>query len=179
MMPVFYVNHVGVLTELLFDGGSMVVNSRGGVVDELNYFEEDFRIYDATDVLNNTTQPTHDFNSIILDDAVKYPRIHNALVMGIRSYFKKLGFTKAVLGSSGGIDSAVVLALATEALGNENVQAVLMPSEFSSKHSIDDALVLGKNLGVNCFFIPINSIYDSSIKTLKPFFNNMQFDLTE
>ena len=178
-IPVFYLNHVGAQTELLFDGGSMVINNKGGVVDELNYFEEDFRIYDAIDVLENTTKPTHEFNIIQLDDSIKFPRIHNALVMGIRNYFNKLGFTKAVLGSSGGIDSAVVLSLAAEALGRDNVRAVLMPSEFSSQHSIDDAILLGNNLGVKCDIISINSIYHASILTLNPIFDYKPFDVTE
>jgi NAD+ synthase (glutamine-hydrolysing) len=178
-LPIFYLNHVGAQTELLFDGGSMVINNKGGIVDEMNYFEEDFRIYDAKNVLENSVLPTHEFNKILLEDSVKFPRIYDALVMGIRSYFNKLGFKKAVLGSSGGIDSAVVLALAVEALGKENVRAVLMPSIFSSETSVSDALELGKNLSVACDFIPINSIYDSTVKTLHPFFNNLNFDLTE
>ncbi len=178
-VPVFYVNHVGAQTELLFDGGSMVVNKMGGVVDELNYFEEDFRIYETQDILRNTTLPTHNFNSINLNNDVKIPRIYNALIMGIRNYFNKLGFNKAVIGSSGGIDSAVVLALATEALGKDNVRAILMPSEFSTEHSISDASQLGRNLGVNCDIIPINSIFETSLKTLDPFFDNKPFDLTE
>ncbi len=178
-IPVFYLNHVGAQTELLFDGGSMVINNRGGVVDELNYYEEDFRIYEAEDVLLNNTAPTHGFSPIALSDNIKYPRIYQALVMGIRDYFHKLGFRKAIIGSSGGIDSAVVLSLAVAALGRENVRAVLMPSIFSSDGSVDDALILGKNLGIACDFIPINSIYDALVTSLHPFFGDMKFDLTE
>lgn len=178
-IPVFYVNHVGAQTELLFDGGSMVINNKGGVVDELNYFEEDFRIYNAGEVIDNDTLPSHDINKVELRDNIKYTRIYKALVMGIKNYFNKLGLKKAVLGLSGGIDSAVVLTLAVEALGNKNVRAVLLPSEFSSQHSIDDAKLLSGNLGVQFDIVPINNIYNTSLETLHPLFDNKPFDVTE
>ena len=178
-IPVFYVNHVGAQTELLFDGGSMVINNKGGVVDELNYFEEDFRIYSAGEVIDNDTLPTHDINKVELSDDIKYPRIYKALVMGIKNYFNKLGLKKAVLGLSGGIDSAVVLALAVEALGNKNVRAVLLPSEFSSQHSIDDAKLLSENLSVQFDIVPINNIYNTSLETLHPLLDDKPFDVTE
>ncbi|MEI6816274.1 MAG: NAD+ synthase [Bacteroidota bacterium] len=178
-IPVFYVNHVGAQTELLFDGGSMVVNDKGGVVDELNYFEEDFRIYDAGEVIDNDVLPTHEIGNAKLNDDIKFPRIYNALVMGIRNYFNKLGFKKAIIGSSGGIDSAVVLALAVDALGNDHVHAIMMPSEFSSDHSVNDAILLAENLGIKKDIIPINSIYTTFLGALQPIFGDLPFDLTE
>ena len=94
---------------------------------------------------------------------------------GIKDYFSKLGFTKAILGSSGGIDSAVTLALACEALGAPNVRAVLMPSAFSTGHSVSDAEQLSKNLGNPYDIIPIKNIYDAFTTELKPVFNNLPF----
>jgi NAD+ synthase (glutamine-hydrolysing) len=105
--------------------------------------------------------------------------IHEALLLGIRDYFKKMGFTKAILGSSGGIDSAVVLTLACEALGNENVRAVLMPSPYSSGHSVDDAAQLSKNLGNPYDIIRINDIYEEFLSTLQPIFKDLPFSVAE
>jgi NAD+ synthase (glutamine-hydrolysing) len=105
--------------------------------------------------------------------------IHQALILGIRDYFKKMGFTKAILGSSGGIDSALVQALAVEALGKENVRALLMPSEFSSSHSVSDADQLSKTLGNPYDIIPIKPVYNSFINTLQPIFQNLPFNLAE
>ena len=98
-------------------------------------------------------------------------QIHDALILGITDYFKKLGFKKAILGSSGGIDSALVLALAVEALGAENVVSVLMPSSFSSGHSVDDAVQLSKNLGNPYHILPIEKIYDNFLSVLDPLFS--------
>ncbi len=99
--------------------------------------------------------------------------------MGIKNYFQKLGFTKAILGLSGGIDSAVTLVLAARALGNKNVHAVLMPSEFSSDHSVKDALDLVRNLGCSYDKIPIEQGYESFLKTLKPYFKEIPFNIAE
>jgi NAD+ synthase (glutamine-hydrolysing) len=106
-------------------------------------------------------------------------QIHTALVLGIRDYFSKMGFTKAILGSSGGIDSAVTLVLACEALGAENVRAVLMPSHFSTSHSVDDAVALSKNLGNPHDIIPIKNVYDSFLDTLSPVFKDLPFGIAE
>ncbi|MGL6266839.1 MAG: NAD+ synthase [Chitinophagaceae bacterium] len=106
-------------------------------------------------------------------------QIHTALVLGIKDYFSKMGFSKAILGSSGGIDSAVTLVLACEALGAENVRAVLMPSHFSSSHSVDDAVALSKNLGNPYDIIPIKNIYDSFLDTLSPVFKDLPFGIAE
>lgn len=105
--------------------------------------------------------------------------IKQALLLGIRDYFGKMGFTKAILGSSGGIDSAVTLVLACEALGKDNVRAVLMPSQFSSAHSVSDAEQLSKNLGNPYDIIPIKNIYDSFLDALKPVFKDAPFNVAE
>ncbi len=106
-------------------------------------------------------------------------QIYAALILGIKDYFSKMGFTKAILGSSGGIDSAVTLALACEALGAENVRAVLMPSHFSTSHSVDDAVALSKNLGNPYDIIPIKNVYDSFLDTLSPLFKDLPFGIAE
>lgn len=120
------------------------------------------------------------------EDTVKYltndknmDEIYQALVLGIRDYFKKMGFTKAILGSSGGIDSAVTQALAVAALGKENVRAVLMPSQYSTSHSVSDAEVLSKNLGNPYDTVPIKNIYDVFITELKPIFKDLPFSIAE
>ena len=138
-LPLFYVNHVGAQTELIFDGGSLVFNKDAVLVDELAYFKEDLRVYDLDQLV-----PLHADNSG--KEASKMELIHDALVLGIRNYFDKLGFKKAILGLSGGIDSAVTHVLAARALGPENVRAILLPSQFSSDHSVNDARELAENL---------------------------------
>jgi NAD+ synthase (glutamine-hydrolysing) len=105
--------------------------------------------------------------------------IHKALLLGIRDYFRKMGFTKAILGASGGIDSAVVQALAVEALGKENVRVLLMPSEFSSDHSVTDAELLSRNLDNAYDIVPIKGVYDSFLTTLKPIFKDLPFNVAE
>jgi NAD+ synthase (glutamine-hydrolysing) len=114
-----------------------------------------------------------------LNNEKNIDEIYQALVMGIRDYFTKMGFTKAILGASGGIDSAVTQALAVAALGKENVRAVLMPSQYSSSHSVDDAEWLSKNLGNAYDILPIKNIYDSFLHELKPVFNDLPFSVAE
>jgi NAD+ synthase (glutamine-hydrolysing) len=106
-------------------------------------------------------------------------QIHTALILGIKDYFSKMGFSKAILGSSGGIDSAVTLALACEALGTENVRAILMPSHFSTSHSVDDAVLLSSKLGNPYDIIPIKKVYDSFLDTLSPVFKDLPFGIAE
>jgi len=171
-LPLFYVNHVGAQTELLFDGGSLVYNKDGGLVDEMAFFEEDLRIYDLAELSDNKTIENKSPTS-------KISLIHDALVMGVKNYFQKLGFTKAILGLSGGIDSAVTLVIAAEALGHENVRAILLPSQYSSDHSVNDAEILAKNLNVDYDIIPIKDSYKSLEETLNPYFKDLPFDLAE
>ena len=172
-LPVFYCNCVGAQTELIFDGGSLVVTPDGEVYDEMKYFEEQITVYDLDEVI--TAKNLHDRERT----KEKIPLIHDALVTGIGEYFRKLNFQKAVLGLSGGLDSAVVACLAAKALGNENVVGLLMPSEFSSVGSIKDSVALVKNLNIRHEVIPIKEIYRSSISTLNPFFSGKSFDVAE
>jgi NAD+ synthase (glutamine-hydrolysing) len=172
-IPIVYVNHVGAQTELLFDGGSMALTANGCVFDELKYFEEDFRIFELESLCNP------DFAELPKEVPGKINLIHDALVMGIRNYFGKLGFKKAVLGLSGGIDSAVTLVLATRALGHDNVHAVMLPSRYSSDHSIADAVKLAENLGIQYNIISIEDAFQTFEGILKPVFNGLKNDLTE
>jgi len=171
-IPLVYVNHVGAQTELLFDGGSAVVDATGEVRLQCAFFEEDLKI---VDMLQLETLPIVNSN----DEKDKIALIHDALVMGIRDYFKKLNFQKAILGLSGGIDSAVTLALAAEALGKENVRPVLLPSRYSSDHSITDAIALAENIGCEYDQISIDKTFAAFEASLKPVFNNMPFGLAE
>ncbi len=172
--PVIYVNQVGGNTDLLFDGGSMVLNAKGQVTFKLKSFEEDIQIFDFTKI--NEFPP---IAQTPLTEEARIERIHKALVMGIRDYMGKMGFAKVTLGLSGGIDSAVVLALATEALGSENVRVLLMPSEFSSQHSIDDAVALANNLGVKYDIVSIQPIFEAFKNQLDPVFEGKPQDITE
>ena len=171
-IPLIYVNHVGGQTELLFDGGSMVVDSNGDVRHQCRLFEEDLSVVDMHQI---NTLPL--LNSEAIPDKISL--IHDALVMGIRDYFKKLNFSKAILGLSGGIDSAVTLALAVEALGKENVRPVLLPSRFSSDHSISDAQDIIKNIGCSYDLISIDKAFTAFEESLEPVFNDIPFGLAE
>jgi len=173
--PLLYVNQVGAQTELLFDGNSCALNSDGDAVARCKDFIEDivYVDFDSVSKVMVSELPTQ----FTIQD--KTTLIHDALVMGIKDYFSKMGFTKAILGLSGGIDSAVTLVLAAEALGNENVYAVLLPSEYSSGHSIDDAVALAKNLNCKHDIISIKDGYNSILGSLGPFFNNLPFNVAE
>jgi NAD+ synthase (glutamine-hydrolysing) len=170
-LPLFYVNQVGAQTELIFDGGSLVFSQNGKIFDELPFFETCIRTYSLDEVKANKEN-----NEISKD---KYPLIHDALILGLKDYFGKLGLSKAIIGLSGGIDSAVTAVLATRALGKENVSVLLMPSEFSSDHSIEDARILAENLGISYTLFPINDLYNSWLKNLDPHFKELPFGLAE
>ena len=170
-LPLFYVNQVGAQTELIFDGGSLVFSQNGKIYDEFPFFETCIRTYSLDEVKANKEN-----NEISKD---KYPLIHDALILGLKDYFGKLGLSKAILGLSGGIDSAVTAVLATRALGKENVSVLLMPSEFSSNHSIEDARILAENLGISYTLFPINDLYNSWLKNLDPHFKDLPFGLAE
>ena len=173
-LPVFYCNCVGAQTELIFDGGSLVVDAKGNVIDEFDYFVEAIKFYEINN--DNTIIQNSEFK---IQNCSSIQLIHDALVCGIRDYFKKLGFKKAILGLSGGVDSALVLVLAVRALGKENVLSVLMPSQFSTSHSVDDSLKLLENLGSPHKIIPIKEVFDVYDKILQPHFENKPFDVTE
>ncbi|HAD14851.1 MAG TPA: NAD+ synthase [Saprospirales bacterium] len=170
-IPMFYTNMVGGQTDVIFDGGSLVVSPDGQVFDEMPYFEECLRVYDLAEVEKGGIQREQ--------PKEKFRLIHDALVLGIRDYFSKLGFQKGILGLSGGIDSAVTAVLATEALGAENVRALLMPSQFSSDHSVNDAKILAENLGIQYDIIAIKPVFDAFESSLAPQFNGLAFNVTE
>jgi len=168
--PHFYVNYAGAQTELIFDGGSLVSDATGRIAGELAYFKEDLQLFD--------TQNLHT-ESFIENSDSKTEKIYHALVCGVRDYFSKLRFQKAVLGLSGGIDSALTAVLACDALGAENVHGLLMPSQYSSDHSVADAEQLAKNLGMRYDIVPIKDVFSSFEARLSPLFAGKQADLTE
>jgi len=193
-LPMLYCNTVGSQTEIVFDGGSLVYDRNGERIKEMHYFEEDFTIVELDELTVKKTPSGSSHSATYFsafdvgkgEDILAYltnekniDEIYHALVMGIRDYFQKLGFKKAILGSSGGIDSAVTLSLAVAALGKENVTAVLMPSHFSSGHSVDDAVQLSKNLGNPYEVLPIKGIFDSFMNTLQPVFDDLPFNVAE
>lgn len=171
-IPVVYANQVGIHTELLFDGASRAVNSNGEVAMQLPDFEEavGYISFDEGAIYSNATLP------IELDEIAI---LHQALIFGIKDYFKKMGFKKAVLGSSGGIDSALVQALLSQALGNDNVLAILMPSQFSSEGSISDAKKISENLGNEYHILPIENIFDQFTNSLTSVFEGREFNVAE
>lgn len=171
-IPIFYANQVGAQTEIIFDGGSVVLSPDGSIYDELPYFQELVRTYSLDDVITGQgaqgEQPKH-----------KMALIHEALLTGLRNYFGKLGLKRAILGLSGGIDSAVVAVLAAQALGPDNVRVLLMPSQFSSDHSVNDARQLAENLGIQYDLIAIQEVYAAYEQALKPHFWGLPFNITE
>jgi len=186
-LPIFYCNAVGSQTEVVFDGASMVFDKNANLCGQLPMFEEALQsftlkddglidaaiIEQSSNLLNNNIIPSY------LDEQRNIEQVHHAIVLGIRDYFSKMGFSKAIIGSSGGIDSAVTIALACTALGPENVRAILMPSQYSSDHSVVDAVALSNNLGNPYDIIPIKNIYDAFLSELNPIFNDLPFGLAE
>lgn len=172
-LPILYVNQVGAQTELLFEGGSLVVNRHGKIVRSLELFREDSQLVDVDDLIRDRMpEESHRLWQ-------RPELIYHALLMGIRDYFSKMNFEQAILGLSGGIDSAVTLALATEALGEANLLALLMPSKYSSDHSLNDAKQLAGNLGVSCRVIPIQKTFDAFLADLNPLFDGLPDDIAE
>lgn len=171
-LPLFYVNQVGGNTDILFDGGSMFINRMGEITEECEFYKEDFKIiqWDSDQIYEDNHADYYDYDIGL---------IHDALVMGVRDYFAKVGFEKAVLGSSGGIDSAVVHAIAAQALGAENVKAITMPSKYSSTGSVDDAKKLAENLGSPFSNIAIKDVFDSFNATLADEFAGTEPNVTE
>ncbi|MFN8240540.1 MAG: NAD+ synthase [Bacteroidales bacterium] len=170
-LPVVAVNQVGANTELIFDGASMIIDRNGNIADLLPAFKECTKTFDL-EMLDGSTSESH-----IDDNEVEL--IKEALVTGIKDYFGKLNFRKAVLGLSGGIDSAVCLCLATEALGSENVMSLLLPSRYSSSHSVDDAISICKNLGSPRELISIEKPFSAFEHALATIFAGQQPDVTE
>lgn len=171
-IPVITVNQTGANTELIFDGASMVINSSGEVIDQLPFFEEAVRTFNLEEIREGKTLRKGSRPETI-------SLIHKALIMGIKDYFEKLGFKQSILGLSGGIDSAICLCLAVEALGKKNVRAVLMPSRYSSDHSVTDAVSLCNNLDVQYDIISIEKPFNAFEDCLSEVFRERKTDVTE
>lgn len=186
-LPLFYCNAVGSQTEIVFDGTSLVFDKDANLCGQLPSFQSSMQSFVLNDdgtigapVLEPAGRvPDKELNPATLEEDLNIAMVHDAIVMGIRDYFSKMGFSKAIVGSSGGIDSAVTLVLACTALGKENVRAVLMPSQFSTPHSVNDAEQLSLNLGNPYDIIPIENIYNSFLEELKPVFNAIPFGIAE
>lgn len=186
-LPMVYCNAVGSQTEIVFDGASLVFDKNANLCKQLPMFTEALEAVeiDEDGTINSTIMeqasavPNQELNPTSLDENLNIDQIYNALVLGIKDYFSKMGFAKAILGSSGGIDSAVTLALACEALGNENVRAVLMPSPYSTEHSVNDAVELSKNLDNPYDIIKIADVYETFLSTLQPIFKDLPFSVAE
>ncbi len=185
--PLFYCNAVGSQTEIVFDGGSLVFDKDANLCGALPMFESAMQTFECNEdgsinapILEPAERvPSKELNPAQLIATLNIDQVYQALVLGIKDYFNKMGFKRAILGSSGGIDSAVTLAIACDALGKENVHAILMPSPYSSEHSVNDAVELSKNLNNPFDIIPIKEVYESFLSTLKPIFKALPFSLAE
>ena len=167
--PVAMVNQVGGNDSLIFDGSSLVLNREGKVIAQGRSFEEDLVYFDSNDLSGEMHE------QIPGDEASAY----SALVLGTRDYMHKCGFQKAIIGLSGGIDSALTAVIAADAIGPENVIGVGMPGPYSSQGSIDDARALAKNLNIRFELLSINAAYDAYRQTLQPVFAEQKEDVTE
>jgi len=173
-LPLVYVNQVGAQTDIIFDGASLVYNREGTIISEGRHFDSDLLFCEYDPVKKDITGDPSTFTT-----PDKPARIHAALLCGIRDYFSKMGFTKATLGMSGGIDSAVVLALAAEALGAENVFPVMMPSQYSSDHSISDSMKMIEAVGCKHTVIEIEPLFNQYLSSLEENFKNTAFNVAE
>ncbi len=174
-VPLFACNLVGGQTDLLFDGVSAVFDAQGKLVDTLAAFEEDLRVYDLEALDKSPAKPIPDKP----EKEKKWQMIWDALDMGLRDYFRKTGIKKAILGLSGGIDSAVTLVIAVKALGADNVWAILLPGPHSTQHSIDDAVALAEHIGVKHDIISINDTVASLENSLEPYFTGTNSGIAE
>ncbi len=167
-VPFVFVNQVGGNDELIFDGHSMMVGADGALVEYLPGFEEGVRVVDTA-----STSGTE----FVAENPVA--AVHDALVLGLRDYVAKCGFESVAVGLSGGIDSAVVCALAVRAVGPENVTGVTMPSAYSSAGSVNDSVALARNLGVRFETVPISDVHDAYLGTLNRLFPVNEVDVTD
>jgi NAD+ synthetase len=184
-LPIIYANQIGGNDDIIFDGSSFAVNRKGDLIQVLASFETDFAVleYDAAkqDLVGSNQQSAAGIEAQPLSfyPAVGDAEIWAALVLGVRDYVRKCGFSKVVLGLSGGIDSALVAAIASCAIGPENVLGVLMPSPYSSDHSVNDALELARNLGIAIAQLPIGDLMKTYDRTLADLFVNTTFGIAE
>jgi len=171
-IPVITVNQTGANTELIFDGGSMIVRNNGEIWQRLPFFEESVVTFSMDEIISGEN-PAGDIKKGPVE------LIHKALVTGIRDYFAKANLKSCIVGLSGGIDSAVCLTLAAEALGPENTRALLMPSRYSSEHSITDAESLARNLNVKYDIVSIEKPFNAFEEIMSPLFTGRETDVTE
>ena len=167
-LPFLYCNLVGAQDELIFDGQSVAYDGKGNLIAQGKAFAEDIMLIDFDNE-----------ESLELNVAKREEKIYNALILGVKDYFRKTGHSEAVLGLSGGIDSSLTACIAVDALGNENVHGVSMPSKYSSQHSKDDAKKLSDNLGIDYQVVSIESIVDSFEHSLKASYNGAKPDVAE
>ena len=186
-LPMFYCNAVGSQTEIVFDGASLAFDKYANLCGQLPTFQSSLQSFilkeDGTiaePIIEPASRmPDKELNPVALEESLNIAQVHDAIVMSIKDYFSKMGFSKAIIGSSGGIDSAVTIALACTALGAANVRAVLMPSPYSTGHSVSDAEQLSKTLGNPYDILPIKNIYEAFLTELNPVFNNLPFSVAE
>ena len=186
-LPLFYCNAVGSQTEIVFDGASLVFDAQANLCAALPMFTEATALMELSDdgtihapILEPASRmPDKELNPAKLEPELNIDQVYQALILGIRDYFTKMGFTKAILGSSGGIDSAVTLAIACEALGAENVRAILLPSPYSTEHSVADAIALSTHLQNPYDVVPIHEVYTAMLQTVQPLFGDLPFSLAE
>jgi NAD+ synthase (glutamine-hydrolysing) len=176
---VVIVNQVGANDSLIFDGSSFAVNAGGQLMAQAKSFAEDLVVFDTTQPASSQVDDLESPVAEVAGSPLDTAQTWDALVLGTRDYVRKCGFRKAIIGLSGGIDSALVAAIAVEALGAENVQGVGMPSEFSSEGSVSDAEALAKNLGIAFSLLPVREIYDRFTETLAESFAGTGFGLAE
>ncbi len=170
-LPLLYVNQVGGQDSLLFDGGCLAVNSYGQIIKAAERFKEDILVIDLNQLKQRSAKSISEKDEI--SDVFK------ALIMGTRDYVKKSGFSKAIIGLSGGIDSALTAVIACAALGTHNITAASLPSPYSSDESIDDARALAANLGMKLEVIPITFTFQAMLKTLDPILGDLDNNVTE
>ncbi len=171
-LPLFYVNNIGAQAELIFDGGSMAVSPDGEICGQLKFFEEDLKTFSLNDIRNS-------IYPLKRQDVPAVEKIHSALILGIKDYFQKSGFKSALIGLSGGLDSALVAALAVEALGKDNVHAIFMPTAYSSEESLNDAMKLADSLMITLDIIDIEPSYRNILQLLEPAFSGLEENITE
>ena len=186
-LPMFYCNATGSQTEIVFDGASLVFDKYANLCGQLPSFQSAMQSFilkndgtiEGPVIESHSRVPDKRLNPLASEENLNIAQIYAAIVMSIKDYFFKMGFTKAVIGSSGGIDSAVTIALACEALGAANVKALLMPSQYSTSHSVSDAEKLSITLDNPYEIIPIKNIYDAFLADLKPLFKDLPFSVAE
>ncbi|MGK7894553.1 MAG: NAD+ synthase [Xenococcus sp. (in: cyanobacteria)] len=174
-IPIIYTNQVGANDDLIFDGNSIAFNKDGAIVARGKSFESDLVVVEL-DAQQNLIPNTANINQT---ENIEEAEIFQALVLGVKDYAKKCGFTKVLLGLSGGIDSSLVAAIATAAMGKDNVWGILMPSPYSSEHSITDAIALVQNLGIKSHKIPIQEGMTAYDHILEPLFSETEFGVAE